>query len=287
MSLICVELWSPEHFLVLASSGLRLASNLLCPHYSPLSLARHSTQSDSRLATDLRGYEPNEPAHWWDGFRQAIPESPWGALPQSHSSPPSAAFAFLISFTRLSIKFIPPMIFVLVSKSRILQYPVCEWLSILLLGILGTCSSTDWIKSIVMSKWIEMPGSSNLTVEIKTSLRLPQRWYLKFTSIQFLYRVAAMWLAKQHFCVIKQLIIIHNKVNNECIFFNTIYILIFTKKSLERSFFIVFMESIIKAHITESSKQDKLLLNKGVFSCIIVLWDVFRIVQSVPYKHAQ
>lgn len=42
-------------------------------------------------ATDLRGYEPNEPAHWWDGFRQAISESPWGALPQSHSSPYSAA----------------------------------------------------------------------------------------------------------------------------------------------------------------------------------------------------
>lgn len=53
-------------------------------------------------ATDLRGYEPNEPAHWWDGFRQAIPESPWGALPQSHSSPPSAAFAFSISFILLS-----------------------------------------------------------------------------------------------------------------------------------------------------------------------------------------
>ena len=37
------------HLLVWASSGPCLASNLLCSHYSPLSLARHSTQSDSRL----------------------------------------------------------------------------------------------------------------------------------------------------------------------------------------------------------------------------------------------
>lgn len=41
--------------------------------------------------TDLRGYEPNEPAHWWDGFRQAIPEFPWEVLPWSHSSPHLAA----------------------------------------------------------------------------------------------------------------------------------------------------------------------------------------------------
>lgn len=57
-------------------------------------------------ATDLRGYEPNEPAHWWDGFRQAIPESPWGALPQPHSSPPSAASAFL-SFFHPSFRNLP------------------------------------------------------------------------------------------------------------------------------------------------------------------------------------
>lgn len=58
-------------------------------------------------ATDLRGYEPNEPAHWWDGFRQVIPESPWGVLPQSQSSPPSASSVFPSSLYYALLHFLP------------------------------------------------------------------------------------------------------------------------------------------------------------------------------------
>lgn len=54
--------------------------------------------------TDLRGYEPNEPAHWWDSFRQAIPEFPWGALPHSYPSPLPPHF-----FPLFSLLFIPSL----------------------------------------------------------------------------------------------------------------------------------------------------------------------------------
>lgn len=82
------------HLLVWASSGsawpLTWSVLITRPYHWP------GTQLNLTAgpATDLRGYEPNEPAHWWDGFRQVIPESPWGALPQSHSSPPSASSLF-------------------------------------------------------------------------------------------------------------------------------------------------------------------------------------------------
>lgn len=93
---------------------------------------------------------------------------------------------FHSSFNNTSTTYV--FFFVLVSMSRILHYPVREWFSILLLmlvWILGTCSSTDWGESIVMSQWIEMPGSSN----VKHPSGTHNDDTFKFTSIQFLPQV--------------------------------------------------------------------------------------------------
>lgn len=129
-------------------------------------------------ATDLRGYEPNEPAHWWDGFRQAIPESPWGALPQSHSSPPSPVFAFSVSFilcknrhgfgvsTRVYYSFPPPRSLTWRSGSSCLcmtSLP-CFWRR-----------HISWsTRPIVMSKWNKKCTHGVVTVDLTPPILMSQ-----------------------------------------------------------------------------------------------------------------
>lgn len=102
LSLPCEKHYPTTHLLVWASSGLCLVQTCSVLITRPYHWPGTQLNLTAGPATDLRGYEPNEPAHWWDGFRQAIPQSPWGALPQSHSSPPSAVSASSVSFILLS-----------------------------------------------------------------------------------------------------------------------------------------------------------------------------------------
>lgn len=98
---ICCPLWTAADLLVPPSPARPPIPSVLItrPFHCPGSQPNVTTGS----TTDLRGYEPNEPAQWWDGFRQAIPEFPWGELPQSHSSHTLLCTHSLLPFHHLEV----------------------------------------------------------------------------------------------------------------------------------------------------------------------------------------